>query len=122
MSLEGLRGDLELRSIPRLLHVARERFGGRIAIVDGDLRLGFEELAFQLVQAGLVRRRAVCTRRRMWFDQYKRVRGGVGPGDRKQVGVETTLLAGLGFDTQRLYIDRFTRAGVDQQPVIVVAH
>jgi hypothetical protein len=54
----------------------------------------------------------------MWFEQYKRVRGGVGPGDRKQVGVETTLLAGLGFDTQRLYIDRFTRAGVDQQPVI----
>ncbi|MGZ4139519.1 MAG: FadD3 family acyl-CoA ligase [Actinomycetota bacterium] len=39
-----MRGDLEWGTIPRLLDSAAERFGAREAVVDGDVRLTFEQL------------------------------------------------------------------------------
>ncbi len=41
---EGRRGDLELGTIPRMLRLVAARFGGRAAIVDGDVTLTYAEL------------------------------------------------------------------------------
>ena len=40
-----MRGDLEFGTIPRLVQLAAERFGDREALVDGELRLTFAQLA-----------------------------------------------------------------------------
>ena len=41
----GIRGDLEWGSIPHLARAAAVRFGDGEAVVDGDVRLSFAELA-----------------------------------------------------------------------------
>jgi acyl-CoA synthetase (AMP-forming)/AMP-acid ligase II len=48
----GLRGDLEWGTTPRLLRSAAERFGASDALVDGDVRLTFEQLADAALDAG----------------------------------------------------------------------
>lgn len=48
----GLRGDLEWGTTPRLVRSAAERFGSADALVDGDVRLSFEELAAAVLDAG----------------------------------------------------------------------
>ncbi len=40
----GIRGDLEWGTVPALARSAAERFGSAEAVVDGDVRLSFEEL------------------------------------------------------------------------------
>lgn len=42
---EGMRGDLEFRTVPRLVRAAAERFESAEAVVDGPLRLSFVDLA-----------------------------------------------------------------------------
>src|SRR5687768_15539754 len=42
---DGLRGDLELRTIPRLIRIAADRFRDDVAISDGDTQLTYAELA-----------------------------------------------------------------------------
>ncbi len=44
---EGKRGDLELRTIPRMMAISAERFGAAHAIEDGATTLTFAELARQ---------------------------------------------------------------------------
>jgi acyl-CoA synthetase (AMP-forming)/AMP-acid ligase II len=61
----GVRGDLEWASIPALARSAAERFGAKEALVDGDARLSFTELAEQAALVG-----------RAFID------AGVEPGDR----------------------------------------
>ena len=52
-SLEtGIRGDLEWGSIPNLARAAAARFGDADAVVDGDVRLSFAELAAAADHAG----------------------------------------------------------------------
>src|SRR5438876_12262012 len=48
----GERGDVRWGTIPRLVDDAASRFGDRVAVVDGDVRMTFEELARRLRQAG----------------------------------------------------------------------
>ena len=48
----GIRGDLEWGSIPGLARSAAERFGDAEAVVDGDVRLTFRELADAAADAG----------------------------------------------------------------------
>ncbi len=48
----GIRGDLEWGSIPRLARAAAERFGDAEAVVDGDVRLSFNDLATAADHAG----------------------------------------------------------------------
>jgi acyl-CoA synthetase (AMP-forming)/AMP-acid ligase II len=48
----GVRGDLEFGTIPGLARVAAERHGDAEALVDGDLRLSFRELAAAADRAG----------------------------------------------------------------------
>src|SRR5437588_12936244 len=44
-TVAALRGDLEWGTTPRLVQSAAERFGDREAVVDGDVRLSFADLA-----------------------------------------------------------------------------
>ena len=48
----GIRGDLEWGSIPGLVRSAAERFGNAEALVDGNVRLSFRELAAAVHVAG----------------------------------------------------------------------
>jgi acyl-CoA synthetase (AMP-forming)/AMP-acid ligase II len=48
----GIRGDLEWGTTPRLVRSAAERFGAAEALVDGDVRLTFEDLAAAVADAG----------------------------------------------------------------------
>jgi HIP---CoA ligase len=48
----GIRGDLEWGTTPGLVRAAAERFGDADALVDGDVRLTFRELAAEVVDAG----------------------------------------------------------------------
>jgi acyl-CoA synthetase (AMP-forming)/AMP-acid ligase II len=48
----GIRGDLEWGTIPALARAAAERFGDAEAVVDGDVRLTFNELAAAADRAG----------------------------------------------------------------------
>jgi acyl-CoA synthetase (AMP-forming)/AMP-acid ligase II len=48
----GLRGDLEWGSIPGLARSAAARFGDAEAVVDGDVRLSFRQLADAALEAG----------------------------------------------------------------------
>jgi acyl-CoA synthetase (AMP-forming)/AMP-acid ligase II len=48
----GIRGDLEWGTIPNLARSAAARFGAEEAVVDGDVRLSFGELAAAADQAG----------------------------------------------------------------------
>jgi acyl-CoA synthetase (AMP-forming)/AMP-acid ligase II len=48
----GLRGDLEWGSIPGLARSAAARFGDAEAVVDGDVRLSFADLAAAATEAG----------------------------------------------------------------------
>jgi acyl-CoA synthetase (AMP-forming)/AMP-acid ligase II len=48
----GIRGDLEWGSIPQLARAAAQRFGGKEAVIDGDVRLSFAELAAAADAAG----------------------------------------------------------------------
>jgi acyl-CoA synthetase (AMP-forming)/AMP-acid ligase II len=48
----GIRGDLEWGTTPGLLRSAAARFGATEALVDGDVRLSFDELARRVVDAG----------------------------------------------------------------------
>jgi len=48
----GIRGDLEWGTIPGLVRSAAERFGDSEAVVDGDVRLSFTELAAAVDEAG----------------------------------------------------------------------
>jgi acyl-CoA synthetase (AMP-forming)/AMP-acid ligase II len=48
----GVRGDLEWGSIPALARSAAERYGAAEAVVDGDVRLSFADLAAAATQAG----------------------------------------------------------------------
>ena len=48
----GVRGDLEWGSIPALARSAADRFGDRDAVVDGDVRLSFADLAAAAALAG----------------------------------------------------------------------
>ncbi len=48
----GIRGDLEWGTTPRLVRSAAERFGSSDALVDGDVRLTFAELAGAVTDAG----------------------------------------------------------------------
>ena len=48
----GIRGDLEWGTIAALARSAAERFGDAEAVVDGDVRLTFTELAAAAVDAG----------------------------------------------------------------------
>jgi acyl-CoA synthetase (AMP-forming)/AMP-acid ligase II len=48
----GIRGDLEWGTVPRLARSAAERFGDAEAVVDGDVRLSFTELAAAADHAG----------------------------------------------------------------------
>ena len=48
----GIRGDLEWGTTPGLVRSAAERFGDADALVDGDVRLTFAELATAVVDAG----------------------------------------------------------------------
>lgn len=48
----GIRGDLEWGSIPGLARSAAQRFGDAIAVIDGDARLTFNDLAEAAADAG----------------------------------------------------------------------
>jgi acyl-CoA synthetase (AMP-forming)/AMP-acid ligase II len=48
----GIRGDLEWGTTPALVRSAAERFGDAEAVVDGDVRLSFVELAAAVADAG----------------------------------------------------------------------
>jgi acyl-CoA synthetase (AMP-forming)/AMP-acid ligase II len=48
----GIRGDLEWGTTPALVRSAAERFGPSEAVVDGDVRLTFSELAAAVDEAG----------------------------------------------------------------------
>jgi len=48
----GIRGDLEWGTTPALVRSAADRFGSAAALVDGDVRLSFDELAAAVVEAG----------------------------------------------------------------------
>jgi acyl-CoA synthetase (AMP-forming)/AMP-acid ligase II len=48
----GIRGDLEWGTVPGLARWAAARFGDREAVVDGDVRLSFAELAAAATAAG----------------------------------------------------------------------
>jgi len=48
----GIRGDLEWGTIPRLVRAAADRHGDAEALVDGDVRLSFADLAAAASQAG----------------------------------------------------------------------
>ncbi len=48
----GIRGDLEWGTIPALARSAVERFGDQEAVIDGDARLSFRELAHQADRVG----------------------------------------------------------------------
>ncbi|MEI8050656.1 MAG: FadD3 family acyl-CoA ligase [Actinomycetes bacterium] len=56
LASEDPRGDLEWTNIPRLVEWAAERFGDDEAVVDGDLRLNFVQLAQRVdeVARGLI--------------------------------------------------------------------
>jgi len=47
----GIRGDLEWGTTPRLVRSAADRFGAADALVDGDVRLTFDELSDAVVDA-----------------------------------------------------------------------
>jgi acyl-CoA synthetase (AMP-forming)/AMP-acid ligase II len=86
----GVRGDLELGTIPRLVRIAAERYGDAEALVDvthpdGELRLSFAELADAVLAAG----RAF-------------VAAGVQPGDRVAIwspNIAEWVLALLGLQS-----------------------
>ncbi len=48
----GIRGDLEWGSIPGLVRSAADRFGDAEALVDGDVRMSFREVAAAADEAG----------------------------------------------------------------------
>ena len=48
----GIRGDLDWGTIPNLARSAAARFGAEEAVVDGDVRLSFSDLAAAADQAG----------------------------------------------------------------------
>src|SRR5215207_3989096 len=48
----GIRGDLEWGSIPQLARSAAARFGAAEAVVDGEVRLTFADLAAAATEAG----------------------------------------------------------------------
>jgi acyl-CoA synthetase (AMP-forming)/AMP-acid ligase II len=48
----GIRGDLEWGTTPRLVRSAAERFGAAEALVDGEVRLTFDDLAAAVADAG----------------------------------------------------------------------
>ena len=48
----GIRGDLEWGTVPGLARSAAARFGAAEAVVDGDVRLSFDELAAAADRAG----------------------------------------------------------------------
>jgi len=81
----GIRGDLEWGTIPRLVQAAAEHHGDAEALVDGDVRLSFVELAAAASRAG----RAF-------------VAAGVEPGDRVAIwspNVQEWVVALLGLQS-----------------------
>jgi HIP---CoA ligase len=77
-----MRGDLEWGTIPRLVRLAGERYDGLEALVDGDLRLTFQQLAAAVAESA---RAAMAS--------------GIEPGDRVAIwapNIAEWVLAGLG--------------------------
>jgi acyl-CoA synthetase (AMP-forming)/AMP-acid ligase II len=78
-----VRGDLEWGTIPGLVRTSAERFGDREALVDGEVRLSFRELADAARQAA---RAAIAS--------------GIEPGDRVGIwapNIHEWVIAALGF-------------------------